>query len=1149
MCIRSNTHTLFLYVFGIERISTARLAVRFSSLRSPDVVASQLVLRLTTLETFNDDTQPVPPYAILSHTWGPDHEEISFHDLQDGITRTGPGRSKFDHCCSQATIDSLPYVWIDTCCIDKTSSAELSEAINSMFKWYQRAKICYAYLSDVDVDEDSRSMESSFSKSRWFQRGWTLQELIAPRIVKFYDFEWTYLGSKRDLTPVLTSITRIPRVTLLGVIPLSNASIAQRMSWAAGRVTKRKEDLAYCLLGIFGITMPMVYGEGDRAFLRLQEEITKHIDDDSILVWNFNEDRAIDISSQAFSGGALAPSPSNFANSNHIIVPSGSGRGSFTHRPLQTSGGSLLARRSIYTDVSGQCFVVLRCQHASKQGQAIGIPVQARLGGSGNYIRIHGRPAILLPKDMPQGGTEDIRIPISSSEGSNDELRPVFYVDNSLETDLTLLDVIPQIGWDRQRDTLIPNDGTTVGRLQRLWTRLRYEKDESDDFVIVLELISQASEVQARHHVMTCNRQVELDEIRKNFGAIDSCGLNKHSGSNGSLNLEATVSKETIETQDIFAISLFWAEESTDAYNVTNILHTLHREQEVVSAWEQYHQFRYGSLTPGTRDDCLKRAPMLQSSLNKQHEDITATKRAFPEFDEAAANEMVERLPLRDREYLGIASAELTHKFLFATAAIGYEPPFIKPAEQNFYVNIFTEKNISLIAAAVLGGNKRIVQTLIFLGAVIEPYDDNYLALRLASMCGCTDIVRLLVSYGAGIDNRRPDQRASLMEAVYEGHEAIVQVLLEHGANPNHNDPAGETALICGVLVGEEAIIRVLLQYGADIEHRNLQGRTALLCAAFESNEAVVRLLLENGADSTHKDLYGKTAFMYGVLRGYGGVVRALLKYGANTEHIGSDGRTAVRTNHGGKGPTIILPGGEPLDGESSGGVLTTALVYGVIGGDEAVVRALLEHGANIEYMDPDRKTPLMYGVFRGYEAVVRVLLEYGANIEHIDFDGKTALTYGVFGGDEAVIQILLEHGANSGHRDLQGRTALTHAVLQSKEAVIKVLFGYGAGNKTTNKLNTAAPGYIGGLGNQAFAQTLGPQAIPKQPEEITSLGKATGLGTKELEEQNEAKEGQRGLNGTGTAGTRRYLQGFADLYGKLRHGKRADSSEGLRSK
>ncbi|KAI0129830.1 heterokaryon incompatibility protein-domain-containing protein, partial [Xylariales sp. AK1849] len=241
-------------------------------------------VRTRQLEEFLDGR--VPPYAILSHTWGADDEEISFQDVRKGpLSKSGKGRSKFDGCCVQAQDDKLGYVWIDTCCIDKSSAVELSEAINSMFRWYKNAAICYAYLSDVVAGDDHFSARFSLQKSRWFTRGWTLQELIAPRVLHFYDVEWTSLGTKHKLVTELVKTTGISRLFLLGMADLHEASIAQRMSWAAKRITKRREDMAYCLLGIFDISMTMIYGEGDRAFMRLQEEVLRHTPDDTILAW------------------------------------------------------------------------------------------------------------------------------------------------------------------------------------------------------------------------------------------------------------------------------------------------------------------------------------------------------------------------------------------------------------------------------------------------------------------------------------------------------------------------------------------------------------------------------------------------------------------------------------------------------------------------------------------------------------------------------------------------------------------------------------------------------------------------------------------------------------------------------------------------
>jgi hypothetical protein len=199
--------------------------------------------------------------------------------------------------------------WIDTCCIDKTSSAELTEAINSMFNWYRDAQICYAYLQDVENDEDPSHPSSTFSRSRWFTRGWTLQELIAPPKLLFLSKDWREIGSRSDLVDVIADITSIDKFLFEYGI-LGRYSTAQRMSWASRRKTTRVEDQAYCLLGLFGVNMPLLYGEGQRAFVRLQEEIMKHSDDHSIFAWSL---------ATVKESGMLATSPSDFSNSGTIV--------------------------------------------------------------------------------------------------------------------------------------------------------------------------------------------------------------------------------------------------------------------------------------------------------------------------------------------------------------------------------------------------------------------------------------------------------------------------------------------------------------------------------------------------------------------------------------------------------------------------------------------------------------------------------------------------------------------------------------------------------------------------------------------------------------------------------------------------------------
>ncbi|KAH6702778.1 hypothetical protein BKA61DRAFT_740375 [Leptodontidium sp. MPI-SDFR-AT-0119] len=232
---------------------------------------------LSLIEVFESD---IPKkYAILSHRWGA--EEVTFEDMTAGTSKGKAGYGKIQFCGEQARRDGLQYFWVDTCCIDKSNAVEYQHAINSMFRWYRDAIKCYVYLPDVSLprsDSANRSIEaweSTFRKSEWFRRGWTLQELIAPASVYFFCKDGEPLGNKASLERDICEITGIPAAALRGSL-LSDFSVAERMSWTECRETTYGEDRAYSLLGIFDVNMPLIYGEGkDRALKRLREEIDK----------------------------------------------------------------------------------------------------------------------------------------------------------------------------------------------------------------------------------------------------------------------------------------------------------------------------------------------------------------------------------------------------------------------------------------------------------------------------------------------------------------------------------------------------------------------------------------------------------------------------------------------------------------------------------------------------------------------------------------------------------------------------------------------------------------------------------------------------------------------------------------------------------
>jgi len=296
------------------------------------------------LEICEFSDHEVPPYAILSHTWG--NDELSFDKVNAPGAKGKAGYMKIKRCCELANAEGLDYAWIDTCCIDKTSSTELSEAINSMYRWYEEAEVCYIYLADVPS-------KKSFQTSRWFSRGWTLQELVSPPVLMFYDESWTEIRYD-DMQRRIADCTGIPLSVLLRERDLGEFSIAQRMSWAAKRETTRIEDRAYSLMGLFGVNMPLIYGERENAFIRLQEEIMRISDDHSLFAWESRD-----------NDGLLATSPSAFLHCQNTVPCS-----PFMNRvsPVTLSGrGAHLEVRFIGIGMRGLGMALLHCRKAGEE--------------------------------------------------------------------------------------------------------------------------------------------------------------------------------------------------------------------------------------------------------------------------------------------------------------------------------------------------------------------------------------------------------------------------------------------------------------------------------------------------------------------------------------------------------------------------------------------------------------------------------------------------------------------------------------------------------------------------------------------------------------------------------------------------------------
>ncbi|KAH8762286.1 heterokaryon incompatibility protein-domain-containing protein [Hyaloscypha finlandica] len=369
----------------------------------------------------------IPPYAILSHTWGKD--EVLFKDVTKG--RYNKDSNKIEGCCREALGNGLDYVWIDTCCIDKRSSAELSEAINSMFDWYESSAACFAYLADIHDIMDLSVPESTlaFRESKWWTRGWTLQELLAPRLVMFYNASWTYLGEKLFLqvyeflpnvlatvvNGLISEITGIEIKYLTGENKFCDASIAEKMSWAALRQTTREEDIAYSLLGIFNVNMPLLYDEKAKAFHRLQEAIISSSHDQSIFAWGFRQFRSVG------NCELLASSPSDFVGFADVVpyIPNWAGISHYS----KTNAGLQISMRLRKVPGSDNTFIgLLNCAKRNEKGSR---NIAIALIPSPEHDGIDGRAAMV--GQFIRCGTAPISISLSLfQEPDNDPAIPIY---------------------------------------------------------------------------------------------------------------------------------------------------------------------------------------------------------------------------------------------------------------------------------------------------------------------------------------------------------------------------------------------------------------------------------------------------------------------------------------------------------------------------------------------------------------------------------------------------------------------------------------------------------------------------------------------------------------------------------------------------
>jgi ankyrin repeat protein len=892
------------------------------------LLKTKLISELSALEIEEFDDISIPTYAILSHRWG--NDEPTLQDVERGITAK-EGFKKVRQSCDIAKREGIDYIWIDTCCIDKTSSAELSEAINSMYLWYFKAHRCYAYLSDVP--------SKSFEKSEWFTRGWTLQELLAPADLVFFDAEWQILGTRDTLQTVISSCTGIPVGILSGDEDLETCSIAQRMSWAAKRSTKRVEDLAYCLLGIFGIHMPLLYGEGERAFTRLQEEIMGISDDHSLFAWESPDNL----------GGLLATSPAAFKGSGNIVQLS---HVDHSHNTLTTSSrGVHLDFRLIGKGAERLGLALLQCKERDGSNNQIGIYLEDLTGTMETFQRV--RSEELQRIDLTK--TRSLQYLMRRACIQTSRIIPIRRSKNRSEIDAIKKyepydnDLLEQIINRAQPEALL--HASQEGYQDDVWLMLTCRDVDVNarrryEWSLLFHAVNNGHEVVAK---MLLARGADIKLVDKDGYSPLILATEQGHEDMVKLLLErgADIMEERVRKEKwrIFDEIISLKDENMSAFikeirNVSGEKHDCYRLP--VFVWAAKHQ----------QENIFK-------LLLDRSTEVDLKKNYGPILLKWAAR----------GGHTGIAGWLLDR---------GVEVNLKSPSYHG----------MAPVSMASLFGNEDTLEVLLEKGAIIETKDVSGLTpILIAVEHEHYNVAKLLLENGANFEAKDNSGRTPLLLASLYGNEDILKLLLEKGADIEAVDNFGHTSISFAAQRKADNIIELLLEKGANIDGKNKFGQTPLLFAAIYEHNDTVKLLLDKGADIEAKDNSGQTPLL-AVINGNSNVdtVKLLLERGVNIEARDNncqtpllkavDGYTNVAT------VKLLLEKGASIEAKDNNG--QTPLSWATVKGhkDREAARLLLAKGINIETEENKGRTLLSWATKLGKKEIDKRRIDKGVRGE-----------------------------------------------------------------------------------------------------------------------------------------------------------------------
>ena len=869
------------------------------------------IMRLLNTRNFKINefsSDPIPPYAILSHRWDKEGE-VTFKDMEGTGIAIKKGYEKVKNFCSVARADGFEYVWMDNCCIDKTSSAELSEAINSMYRWYQRAEVCYAYLADVPFDIFNclaGFIGSEFSRSEWFTRGWTLQELIAPSRLIFLSQEWREIGTKSSLQEDIFRITGIPIPILSGDHNLETASIAQRMSWAAKRKTSRLEDRAYSLMGMFGINIPLIYGEGETAFVRLQEEIIKVSDDHSIFAWK---------SKNQNNGGLLATSPDAFEESADIIL---------RHSPsITTNSPWTVSNKGINLELSfigigyrGLGLAILPCTKLGKEDLLLGIFLrdvsltmeQLRRVWCGNLELVNLRRFRQQQYPIRQICVRQRLLATTKIPEDHQEYRP-----NSIRT--KEYGFSPEVARRDLNSELFDERPTNFADVTEPMSLVLTPQTRSDDLADknLWTLLS---------HAVGGGR---VEEVRLLLARMIIPADSKDGNGRTLLSHAARVGHATV----------VWL--------------LLAQCNAMADSKDEDERTPLSYAAEGGHKDIVWLL-LARSDIKSDIGDISG--RTPLSYAAQSGHEAVVKMLLKESTNIESKNTNNGRTPLSYAAERGHEAVVRLLLDKSADVELKDKEGLTPLLRAAQDGNEAIVRLLLDKGAEIE-LKDNYglTPLWWASRNGHEAIVRLLLETGkAETDTKDKDGQTPLWWATRNGHETIVQLLLEIGkADADTKDNYGRTPLWWAARYGHEAIVQLLLDTSkVDADTKDEDSRTPLWWASRNGHETIVQLLLEIGkVDTDTKDIYGRTPLCQAAQSGNEAIVRLLLDTGkVDADTKDKDGQTPLwwATRNGHETIVQLLLEIGKVDADTKDNYGRTPLWWASRNRHEAVVKLLRKH-------------------------------------------------------------------------------------------------------------------------------------------------------------------------------------------------------------